>query len=391
MKSTSFMKLAQNGVRCDRFLDWSGGARRTLCAFMKSTSMLAIMLGVAGAMATLSRIQSQTPAPAAPRTGPGVQATQDAKEPDVLKTCQTPPPARGGGGGGQGKGGPGRGPAPAAANGPVMEIPGVVAAGQQWKDIWQVDGNNADGIVATKDGGILIAQNDKSEVVKLDKNGKASVAYMGTNTGGSLAMNSKGVLFVANRGLNPSVEQLAPQRKVLANKYNGDPMDCIGTVLNDITADSKGGVYFTMGGVFYSDPNGKVTRYGMNLNTNGIVLSADEKHLFVTNGATLAEFDVDKDGSLTNQREFAKWDSGGGDGSTFDTAGRIYVTTNAGGVKVISPDGKYLGVIPTPRPVLSVTFSGPDRKMLYAVSRVGDKDWIIALPMIAQGPKGRGK
>jgi sugar lactone lactonase YvrE len=60
---------------------------------------------------------------------------------------------------------------------------------------------------------------------------------------------------------------------------------------------------------------------------------------------------------------------------------------------VISPDGKLLGNIPTPRPVISVAFSGPDRKTLYAVSRDGalDKDWIIAIPMIAQGAKGRGK
>src|SRR5580658_3305116 len=361
---------------------------------MKLAGMLAIALGGLAAMVALS----QNPPAAAPRTGPGVQASQDAKEPDVLKTCKTPPPARGGGPGGgqgkggQGKGGPGRGDAPAAATSKeVTEIPGVVAAGAQWKEVWTVTGNNADGIIPTKDGGILIAQNDNSSVVKLDKDGKASVAYMGLNTSGSVAMNSKGALFVANRGLNPSIEQLAPQRKTLANKINGDPLDCIGSVLNDVTADSKGGVYFTSGTVFYADPKGVVTRYGMNLNTNGIILSADEKHLFVTNGATLAKFDVEKDGSLTNQREFAKWDSGGGDGSTFDTAGRMYVTTNAGGIKVISPDGKFLGTIPAPRPVLSVTFSGPDRKLLYAVSRVGDKDWIIALPMIAQGPKGRSK
>ena len=99
-----------------------------------------------------------------------------------------------------------------------MPIPDVVAAGQQWKEVWEVDGNNADGIIATNDGGLLIAQNDKSDVVKLDKNGKASVAYTGTNTGGSLAINSKGALFVANRGLNPSIEELAPQRKALADR-----------------------------------------------------------------------------------------------------------------------------------------------------------------------------
>ena len=269
-----------------------------------------------------------------------------------------------------------------------------MAAGQKWKEVWEVDGNNADGIIGTKDGGLLLAQNDNSNVLKLDKDGKTSIAYTGTNTGGALAMNSKGALFVNNRGLNASVEELAPKRKTLANKYNGDSFDCIGGVLNDLTADSKGGVYFTMGGLYHSDSQGKVTKYGDKLSTNGIVLSADEKHLWVTNGPTLAEFDVQKDGSLTNQHEFAKLEGGGfgGDGSTFDTTGRLYVTTN-GGVNVIDKDGKNLGLIPTPRGVISVAFSGPDRKTLYAVSRdnAQNKDWIIAIELIGQGPKGRGK
>jgi gluconolactonase len=163
--------------------------------------------------------------------------------------------------------------------------------------------------------------------------------------------------------------------------------------LNDIVADSKGGVYFTAGVVYHSDSKGTVTKYGENINTNGIVLSADEKHLYVTNGPTVAIFDVQADGSLTNQHEFGKLEAGGGgDGSTFDTAGRLYVTTNLG-VQVLGPDGKYLGLIPTPRGIISVAFSGPNRKMLYAVSRdnAQNKDWIIAIPTIAQGPKGRGK
>ena len=275
----------------------------------------------------------------------------------------------------------------------VTEITGVVAAGQQWKEIWQVDGNNADGIIATKDGGILIAQNDNSDVVKLDKDGKTSIAYMGTNTGGSLAMNSKGALFVDNRGLNPSIEELAPQRKTLANKYNGDPIDCIGGVLNDMTADSKGGVYFTMGGVFYADPKGKVTRYGENLFTNGIVLSPDEKHFMSPTGRRWRSLTSRKMARSPTSASSRNWRAAdGGDGSTFDAAGRLYVTTNAG-VQVIGTDGKNLGLIPTPRDVISVAFSGPDRKTLYAVSRdnAQNKDWIIAIQMIAQGPKGRGK
>jgi len=350
---------------------------------MKSRALLTLVLGGLGALAVLA----QSPLPAGKTTGPGVQAPRDSKEPALLQTCKVPPQA-------PGAGGPRRGPAPAAQTPrpkETTEIPGVVAAGQQWKEVWEVDGNNADGIIATKDGGILLAQNDNSNVVKLDKDGKTSIAYTDLNTSGALAMNSKGALFVHNRGLNESIEELAPQRKTLANKYNGDPIDCIGGVLNDLTADSKGGVYFTLGTVFYSDSQGKITKYGENLFTNGIVLSADEKHLFVTNGPAVVEFDVQKDHSLTNQREFAKL-QGGGDGSTFDSEGRLYVTSN-GGINVIAPDGKNLGLIPTPRDVISVAFSGPDRKTLYAVSRDGaqNKDWIITLQMIAQGPKGRGK
>jgi gluconolactonase len=355
---------------------------------MKPNLILVITIGVWGAVGALGQIRP----PAGLTQGPGVQAPADAREPEVLKSCKTPPPAPAGRGGR----GRGRGAFPATPPGPrdytVSEIAGVIAAGQKWNEIWDVEGNNADGIVA-KDGGLLIAQNDNSNVVKLDKSGKESLAYSGTNTGGSLAMNSKGALFVANRGLNPSIERLAPTRKTLANKYNGDPMDCIGGVLNDISADSKGGVYFTMGGLFYADRKGTITRYGQNLNTNGIVLSADEKRLYVTNGQTVAVFDVQNDGSLTNQREFAKLEGGGfGDGSTFDSAGRLYVSSNAG-VQVFSPDGKYLGLIPTPRGIISLAFSGPDRKTLYAVSRdnAQNKDWIIAIPMVAQGPKGRGK
>jgi gluconolactonase len=369
---------------------------------MKSKRMLTITLGVLSAMAVLSR--GQAPAPAL-RTGPGVQAGADAKEPEVLATCKTPPPGRGG----AARGG-GRGPAVfnAALNGhreyAVTEIPGVIAAGTKWKEeIWQELGLNADGIIGTKDGGLLLAQNDKSDVVKLDKDGKPSVAYTDTNTGGGLSMSSKGVLFIVSRGLHEAIVELAPKRRIFADKYQGDPLDCIGGELNDLVADSKGGVYFNMGpppseknGVFYADAKGVVTKYSKNLNVNGIALSPDEKTLYVTNGMALAAFDVQKDGSLTNQRDFATWEGGAGDGSAIDAAGRVFVST-AQGVRVIGPDGKYLGLIPTPRPVNSLAFSGPDKKTLFAVAQVRDGDpthnavQIISIQTLTRGPKGRAK
>ncbi len=358
---------------------------------MKANRILIVALSTLGATFVLSHWSAaQPPPPAGKTTGPGVQSGADSKEPEVLAGCKTPPPARGGGRG------RGRGRGPAAPEGErtvtVTEIPGVIAAGSQWKVIWEADGNNADGIVGTKDGGLLIAQNNNSDIIKLDKNGKASVAYKDLNTSGAVSINKKGVIFVNNRGLRSNIEEVASQRKSFADKINGDPFDCMGTVLNDLTADSKGGVYFTMGGLFYANPQGVVTKYGENLFTNGIILSPDEKTLYVTNGPRLMAFDVQPDGSLTNQREFAKWEGGSGDGSTIDSEGRIYTTTNEG-IRVISPGGKVLGLIPTRRDVISVAFSGKDKKTLYAVEFNGSPqhDWVVAIPMIAQGYKGRAK
>jgi gluconolactonase len=361
------------------------------------------------------------PAPANP-PAPSLQSTGDPGYAALIATCKTPPPARGGRpggapGGGARPGGGAAGAAPAGApragggGGPagrggaagpreytVSEIPGVIAAGQRWKFIWQEAGKNGDGIVGTDDGGLLVAQNDNSRVLKLDASGKPSTVYSDTHTGGALSMSPNGALFINQRGLRATVGQLTPQRRVLADTYNGDPLDCIGGVINDLTADSKGGAYFTMGGVFYASSKGVVTRYGENLQTNGVILSADEKVLYVTNGATLAAFDVQPDGSLTNQREFAKLESGG-DGCTIDAAGRIYVTINAG-VQIISPDGKSLGVIPTPRGVISGAFGGKDKKTFYILARgtkdaegneVGNAAQVWAIQMLAQGYKGRAK
>jgi sugar lactone lactonase YvrE len=203
-----------------------------------------------------------------------------------------------------------------------------------------------------------------------------------------------------------AISQLTPQHRIIADMFNGKSVGDLGR-LNDIVADRKGGAYFTVGGIYYAAADGKITRLdtSQNLRTNGVILSRDEKTLYVTNQMTLAAFDVQPDGLVINQREFSKLEGGGnGDGSTIDSAGRIY-TTSAPGVQVFSPDGKYLGLIPTPRPVISVAFSGPGKKMLYVVGN-GARDangveihegpqktgrTIYKVPMVAQGFKGRAK
>jgi gluconolactonase len=342
-----------------------------------------------------------TATPPVLRRGHGVRAADDPREAAVLAKCKkAPTPASGGS---HARVRPPASAPPAPHDYTVSAIPGVVAAGQRWNTLWTEHGFQAntlsffiaDGILAAEDGGVLIPQAEKSQVLELTAAGKVTVVYRNTRTGGALSRSRSGVLFIAQRELNPAIWELAPKRRLLANRYQGDPLDCLGVGLNDLTADGKGGVYFTMGGLYYADAQGTVTQYGESLRTNGIVLSPDERTLYVTNGPALVAFDVQGDGSLIHRRELAKLPDGPGDGSTIDQDGRIYVSGGPAGVRVVSPQGNYLGTIPTPLGVQSLTFGGPDKRTLFALMSVSSDGrtgaQVIAIPMLAQGYRGRAK
>ena len=331
--------------------------------------------------------------------GASPQAAQDPGYQALIATCKTPPPAPGARGGGPGRAGGAPAPAtfpPPPAEYSVTAIPGVIAAGPKWTKVWETDGNNADGLLADKNGDMLIAQNHNSKVVKLDAAGKVSTVFSDTHTGGALSISKKGDMFMVQRGLRQNVSQMQPTRKILATTLpNGDPLDCLGGVINDLTADSRGGVYFTMGGLFHADAKGTVTRYGEGLATNGVILSPDEKTLYVTNAGTVAAFDVQPDGSLKNQRQFVQLPVAGGDGLTVDSEGRLYVTAGAG-VHVVAPDGKLLGTIPAPYGLITAAFGGKDKKTLYGISSLIDANrlqhaFVFTIPMQASGYKGRAK
>jgi gluconolactonase len=292
------------------------------------------------------------------------------------------------------------GPPPAPALPTSTAIPGVIAAGQTWKVVWSWEGNNVDGLIAGDDGTVLFANNDASNVMKVDPaTGLATVLFSDVNTGGALSRSKNGALFLATRGLNSAIVQLEPERKVLANSFHGEPLDCVGGVVNDLAADSRGGVYVTISGagLYYANPQGVVSQYGQDVaGVNGIVLSPDEKTLYVTNGPVMVAFDVQPDGSLTNQRDFGMLRGGGGDGSAVDAEGRVYVATGSS-ADVFAPNGEFLGSIPGPRGMHGVSFGGKDKKTLFGIVFYGGwgtpsaRNQIVAIPLIAQGYTGRAK
>jgi gluconolactonase len=249
--------------------------------------------------------------------------------------------------------------------------------------------------------------------IRIDKLGKSSVIYTDTYTGSALAANSKGQVFVAERSLGNALWMLKPRRKLIANTVNGEPFDCAGRFINDIVADSKGGVYMTMDGLYYVNPKGVVQGPFGSVPGNGLMLSPDEKIFYATGrlvsdsaglaaadgiyNAGLVAYDVQADGSLVHERQVAELC---GDGLAVDTDGRIYCTLarmpdpegpvkTVSGIGVVSPEGKVLGIIPQPRPVVSLAFGGPDKKTLFAA--VSRPIQIVSIPMVAQGNTMRPK
>jgi sugar lactone lactonase YvrE len=364
---------------------------------MKKKSPIALAVLVSCAPAA---VLAQGPASSFDR-GSSLQTWQNPGYAALVAKCASPPEAFSIGGGSANAAASTAPPPEPPAPPPSTAIPGVIDAGQTWKIVWSWEGNNADGIMAGDGGTMLFANNDASNVMRLDPaTGLATIIHTDVNTGGALSRSKNGALFLVSRGLNAGILQLEPERKLFANSFNGEPLECVGGVLNDLVADSRGGVYvsITRGGVFYANPQGVVSEYGDGvLGANGIILSPDERTLYVTNGPVVVAFDVQPDGALTNQRDFAQLRGGqGGDGSAVDSEGRVYVATGAS-VDVFAPNGEFLGSIAGPRGLHGTAIGGADKKTLFGIVFYGGwgtpsaRNRVIAIPLIAQGYTGRAK
>lgn len=182
---------------------------------------------------------------------------------------------------------------------------------------------------------------------------------------------------------------------------------------NDLVLGSRGGVYFTEPGpnvqpgapppplppaLYYVPPGGKTVKIADGIERpNGVMLSRDEKTLYVNNtaGEYLLAFDVQADGTVRNRRNFARYQGvtntasgvvSGADGLALDSEGRLCAATSAG-VEVFSPAGQHLGTIPFSRAPQNLAFAGPAKNILYVVGRGA----AFKVQMIAVGLKGRAK
>lgn len=218
--------------------------------------------------------------------------------------------------------------------------------------------------------------------------GRVAILLIGSN---GLALDPQGrLLITAMADRNVVRLEKDGTRTMLADKYAGNRF----SGPNDIVAKSDGAVYFTdtvnglRGGAsgplrelpysgFYLVKDGKVTLLGGDKDNpgeapNGIALSPDEKHLYVTaGGRKTLRYDVLPDDTVANPVTFIE---AGNDGIKTDNAGNVYSVVQGNELWITSPSGKHLGTLQLPliakepRPRIVATneaFGDPDGKSLY--------------------------
>jgi len=263
-----------------------------------------------------------------------------------------------------------------------------------------------EGPAADAAGNVYFTDIPNERMHRIGLDGKLSTVREKSNHANGLMVNGAGELVACEMdGQVAAYSADGKARRVLADKFNGKRFNAP----NDLVADAAGGYYFTdpdysapkplpqgVRSVYYIAADGKVSRLAAKdlPNPNGVILSPDEKTLYVipSQSAKMLAFPVQGPGKLGEGRVFCELKQGegkkegGGDGLTVDQKGNLYITSELG-LQVYDPAGKSLGVIPVPEQPANVTFGGKDFKTLYVTA----KSSVYTVPMEVAGHRFPGK
>lgn len=306
-------------------------------------------------------------------------------------------------------------PPPAATETTATAIPGVVAAGTRIEVI-RSGFTGTEGPIGLPDGSLIFTETQANRITRIDKDSGAISTFLeNTNGSNGLAWDARGRLISVQTTPGATrVGVIYPKgsEATITDHYDGKPYGRP----NDLVVSRGGTVYFTDPGpnqtpgqpppapalppaVYMVPPGGTAVQVATGIERpNGIMLSPDEKTLYVnnTNGEYMLAFDVAPNGTVSNRREFARYASvsrtpagavnSGADGLAVDAEGRIYCAA-IGGVQVFDPKGEHLGTIPVSLQPQNIAFAGPDKRTLYIVGRGA----AFKVRLLTPGFAGRGK
>ncbi len=208
-----------------------------------------------------------------------------------------------------------------------------------------------------------------------------------------LAFDASGRLTIAEHG-NRRVSRLGQDGAVdvVADRFDGKRLNSP----NDLVYRSDGSLYFTDPPFglprFADDPRREQPHFGVYRaaggrvdlvsaeleGPNGLAFSPDERFLYVGNWAdhrkVVLRYPVQPDGTLGRGEVFLDLTAEAGeeaiDGVKVDRAGNVFVS-GPGGLWIIAPDGRRLGVLRGPEPAHNFAWGGADGRTLYLTARTG--------------------
>jgi gluconolactonase len=218
-----------------------------------------------------------------------------------------------------------------------------------------------------------------------------------------IAIDASGALIGADSGTRAivRVDMKTKARTILADRYQGKRLNSP----NDLCIARSGAIYFTdptyglregdtsplrevaQCGLYRLDPDGQVTLIeGAYRRPNGVALSPDERTLYLALSdekmPEMRAYMLDDRGAATGQRlfydmraQFAAGLPGLPDGIKVMGDGTIFAT-GPGGVHVLTPDGRAIGLISTGRAIANCCI-GMDGRALFLTS----KDIVAMLPL----------
>jgi gluconolactonase len=255
--------------------------------------------------------------------------------------------------------------------------------------------------------------NDLMNAGTQTKRGRAAVIMIGPN-GETLDPQGRLVWCASNDGSILRLEKDGT-RTILADKFEGKRFNGP----NDLVVRSDGAVYFTdsdfglrggrksplkelsFNGVWLvkdGKPRLLVDEQQLGGFTNGIALSPDEKHLYLTSGfKKMLRYDVQPDGTISNGTLFFEGGVGIADGMKTDRRGDLFSSGGAGPgeVRITSPEGKHLGTIHLPVPegepqrqicATNLAFGDSDGKGLYITACEAVYRIQLKTPGVRPGP-----
>jgi gluconolactonase len=258
----------------------------------------------------------------------------------------------------------------AAANARA-QIPGIGPVGQVVQA--QMGFQFTEGPAADAQGNIYFTDVQRSRIHKIDTAGKLTTFLENTQGMNGLMFDPRGRLIGCQSAAGRIVAMDIATKAIepIASQFEGVQFNSP----NDLVVDRQGNIYFTDrngNAVYFIATDGTVRRIITNLTLpNGILLSLDEKTLYVLHGSpTMVVYPLSAAGQLGAPQTFALQGNGGGDGMTIDTQGNLYVTRpSSNAIQVLTQAGQSLGTISFAEAPANCVFGGADMKTLFVTAR----------------------